>query len=674
MRGFCALYTIINSALRTVPLEHISYSGRIESGVARMSLVQTYSNPFSTPIDVTYQFPLLENLVFESFEAKFGDTVVKGQVKEKQQARREYEQNVQQGNQAALGSTAAATTDIMKIEIGNVPPGQQVLLTLTYDAPLDSVYEGNWEFKIPSTLTPRYSPPNEQAQHDPSAAEDAFTTDKPYTWDISLVVDWQGGFRQVSSPSHAEELSVTPVGANTVLVRLVPFQKHYPNKDFRLVVQDKELHRDMVVVGEASRPSALPRYAAMVQFIPEISGLKDLAQLRKENMATTLGEFVFILDRSGSMMGQRIVQACQGLVYFLKSLPINSYFHVISFGSDFVPMARSLKYNDADVDKMIAEIQTYDADMGGTEILQPVQHALNLPRIENYQRNIFLLTDGSVSNSDQVVQAVKSACSNNRARVFSIGIGDGLSETFIRKVAEAGNGKSLLLSDLNGFKDPILDLLEESLTPALSNFKVEFDRQYIKGVAPLLNSESHILRNQPMRMFLLVDPKLSEDSTQVKVSFFDSVKARRVEKVFTVSLVSRIESDIYHRLFLKQVFDDKPIYLPLIQEEETADRKNLMTGLSLSFQMWAPKYTSFICVAEQKKGQDLNSPDKQKQVFQESPDYTPGRNRQAQHHRVPNMMPSDSVIGSVSSVRRWAGTGVFVNFLAFFVLIVLCLI
>lgn len=73
------------------------------------------------------------------------------------------------------------------------------------------------------------------------------------------------------------------------------------------------------------------------------------------DMSKTRGEYLFVIDRSGSMSGKRIEMAKNALSLFLKSLPINSKYNVVSFGSSFEYLhPESLSYNKENLNKTLS--------------------------------------------------------------------------------------------------------------------------------------------------------------------------------------------------------------------------------------------------------------------------------------------------------------------------------
>jgi von Willebrand factor A domain-containing protein 5 len=48
-----------------------------------------------------------------------------------------------------------------------------------------------------------------------------------------------------------------------------------------------------------------------------------------------LNEYIFVIDRSGSMWGQPMNLAKEALLLFLHSLPLNCKFNVVSFGTNY---------------------------------------------------------------------------------------------------------------------------------------------------------------------------------------------------------------------------------------------------------------------------------------------------------------------------------------------------
>ena len=140
----------------------------------------------------------------------------------------------------------------------------------------------------------------------------------------------------------------------------------------------------------------LRQHVISLNFFPDLSAIKG-AKLKK-------AEFVFIVDRSGSMSGSRIDAAKEALLLLLKSLPVGCTFNVVSFGNDFSLLFSdgSQPYSKETLDQALELQKTMSANMGGTEILNPLKAVFKKDPSPGMPRQVFLITDGEVGNTNEV--------------------------------------------------------------------------------------------------------------------------------------------------------------------------------------------------------------------------------------------------------------------------------
>ena len=132
-----------------------------------------------------------------------------------------------------------------------------------------------------------------------------------------------------------------------------------------------------------------------------------------------------------------------------------------------------IDYNERNTEIALSQIASFDADMGGTEIYDPLCEAIDqLSKLQKETR-IFLLTDGQVGNRDKVIE--KANTKNDSIRIHSFGIGSGCDVEMVKQVATNGRGSCSLVKDNDdNLKGLVITALANASEPSLQKCKFVF--------------------------------------------------------------------------------------------------------------------------------------------------------------------------------------------------------
>ena len=388
----------------SLPLKNVSVEARVRGFVLGLHSTLTYSNDTSDPVEVLFRFPVEKSHAVVGLTALIDGRKIKANIREKEEARAQYDDAIASGQSAALAEEKSG--DIFSIALGNLPPGKEAQIQLQLVGELSIDAEGGVRFSLPSTLKPRYTP---AGSTDPLASVPTGEEQQVKSGSVSAVswfhmtVEEAEAIAKVTSPTHS--ITVTPKVGGELDVYLS--KEKELESDLVILVKHKNPHAPKALVESGikldSSLNFMSSSAVMFNFFPSFADTRAAC------------EFVFLVDRSGSMSGTYMRSARETLILFLKSLPEESYFNILGFGSSYEKLfPNSVPYNEQHLEKAIKHAQGMAANLGGTELLPPLKHILGQSCHSGYSRQLFVLTDGSVSNTNACIKHMRLNVNNAR--------------------------------------------------------------------------------------------------------------------------------------------------------------------------------------------------------------------------------------------------------------------
>ena len=426
--------------------------------------IQTFVNPTDRVIEAIYRFPLPEQATIHAMEMIIGSRRIVAVVREKEQADQIYQAAKAEGKKAA--KVDQDRPNLFTTSAANINPGEMVVVRLEYLQELQWD-DGGFRLVYPLTFTPRYKETGTVSAD--RAAMSSWVA--PF---VKMTVRLDAGLPMASVECLSHPVTTRWEGQELLVES--PADGLEANRDFLLAWKPEAGAIPAVASFIEDREDG--RYA-MVMVVPPSEQFGEQIGLNTDT--------VFILDVSGSMDGPSIAAARGALASFLERLVPGDRFRILLFNDSYQWMTPSFLPADPLTIREAVRSVRHLAAGGGTDILGALTAGLASFRhgseqaAAGHQRIVFL-TDGAVSNEDEVFDKVTSDLGAIRLHV--LGIGSAPNRHLMRKMARFGRGLCVFIPEAADAEDRIDRFLARIGRPVMTNLSLDW------GSAPDLGQES----------------------------------------------------------------------------------------------------------------------------------------------------------------------------------------
>lgn len=395
----------------------------IDNGFARTEVTQVFFNPNNDGfVEAIYGFPVPSSASLSEITIWNGERTLEGEVIEAKQAKQVYQEERDAGNDAGLGECACTKNkdDIeytsYKFSIANVRAQSEVKIRFVYYQPL----------KIDTGIG-RYVYPLQEGGTD-GAAQSFWTRNPKVEQRFAVNAEIKSGYPidEVRVPGAEADAKIDKLGDGHYKIALDRATGDL-NRDFVLYYRlADDLPGRVELLAHKGSPGEPGTF--MVTVTPGI----DLAPI------TAGGDYIFVLDVSGSMAG-KLATLASGVRQTLTQFKPADRFRIITFSDQTNELTNGFV---AATPESVAEWSQRIgglAPQSGTNVFAGLERGLDAIEADR-ATSILLVTDGVANEGIVDPKEFRALLQKYDVRVFGFLMGNNANWPLMRLIAETSGG------------------------------------------------------------------------------------------------------------------------------------------------------------------------------------------------------------------------------------------
>ena len=459
-------------------LKEVNIRGNLCGEFAEYTIDHVYENKGTNDVEAIYTFPIPERAVISGFEAVLGGRTIKGLIQDKEEANKIYENFKHKDNNIFL--LEEFNDNIFRIVIGKIIPNEVVKIKVSYIEELS--YENrNLKLIIPTIITPVNLSKNDTLL---SYEDEGNNKDYDYKFTLRLLVE---SLTKLEFKSSSHKIKVEYEENNLYKVTL-DGKNQKMDKDLEIILEEQEKLETTGMIYDYPRDDKGILY---LRFIPEI-----------EIEQKTLGaNYIFLLDISESMDGNKLREGKNALQLCLRNLSLGDTFNIAAFGDNLHYFSKETKvnFNEENLSNASKWIEELSAEKDAV-IFDAIKYAL-LGKGEKEENVIFLFTDDLAPNEKEILNFVDDNI--KESRIFPFGIDTSVNSYFINKLARISYGAAEVIYPGERIEDKVLKQFNRIKNPQVTDIEIDWGKMKVETTFP--RTIKYMYDKEPFSIFAKVN-------------------------------------------------------------------------------------------------------------------------------------------------------------------------